>query len=550
MLTYFNPRLGLAWALSAIAAFFALGFLGNFYSAFFEVILLTFLVESFTGLWVYRLLGKAVRLRSSQPLGLAIAIALFLILAAFGVGIFRMAEQFPSLFAPQYFLLKNGQLIPFLFGSILVGPGLAWARRFVNQRDLKQTPLYVFTDEILAGSLAAGFFFMVYLVLASIFNRPAFDVDDIFFDADLLLWRTRFITDSYRDYYWRAVHPFVLLIFRPLITVAAFFLKGDKLAVVFVLVAFAGALCVFLTWYFVKKTVGDSLYAVLIASLLGASAAHLVFSSIIETYIFLAAIALAFMVFLMKDRPLFVYIITGTLLFGITITEFVQSAIAFIIVKWDFKQWVKYGLIVGALVFPLALLNNFVYPNSQPYFFDLSSYGREGHNTFPATFKRGVLLGRVMFLNSIVAPEPLILSEEIPFLKVWMFRAAIKKDPMRIARYETWFDKSIAYAWLALMSLGGVLFLKNIRKQDNRFPFTFILILAFNFALHMQYGKDVFLYSTDWTYVIILFLALAWREMANKRWFQITLLVFLALLLVNNAHLIFTMLNTSAMHIK
>jgi hypothetical protein len=66
----------------------------------------------------------------------------------------------------------------------------------------------------------------------------------------------------------------------------------------------------------------------------------------------------------------------------------------------------------------------------------------------------------------------------------------------------------------------------------------------------MQYGKDVFLYAANWTYAIILFLALAWRELANKKWFQISLLVFVALLLVNNSRLIFTMLNTSAMHLK
>jgi len=76
------------------------------------------------------------------------------------------------------------------------------------------------------------------------------------------------------------------------------------------------------------------------------------------------------------------------------------------------------------------------------------------------------------------------------------------------------------------------------------------LILLFNFALHLRYGKDIFLYSTNWTYAIILFLSLAWKELANKKWFQIVLLVFIALLMVNNSRLIFTMLSTSALHIK
>jgi hypothetical protein len=66
----------------------------------------------------------------------------------------------------------------------------------------------------------------------------------------------------------------------------------------------------------------------------------------------------------------------------------------------------------------------------------------------------------------------------------------------------------------------------------------------------LKFGKELFLYATNWTYAIIFLLALAWKEFANKRWFQIALLVFVALLLVNNSRLIFTMLSTSALHIK
>lgn len=546
MLKFFNPRMLLAWILSVTGTFFVLGFLGNFYPTFFEIILLTLLIQPLAGLLIYRLLGKAEYLCSSQPLDLAIAFALFLVLTVFALSMFGMAKQFPRLFDAEYFILKNGQLIPFLAGSVLVVPCLAWGRRLVKPGDVKQTPSYHFMNEIVTGLLVAGFFFIVYLILASIFNQPVFDVDDIFFDSDGLLWRTRFVTDSYRDYYWRSVHPFVLLIVRPLIALVAFFLKGDRLAAAFVLVAFAGALCVFLAWYFVKYTIGDSLYAVLIASLLGASAAHLVFGSLIETYIFLAAVAMTFMILLLKDKPQFVLIITGTLSFGITITNFIQTVIAFIFVKRDFKRWVKYGVIVGALVIPLTLLNNFIYPGSQPYFFIPSSFTAEADNTFAPSVARGMAILRVMFLHSIVAPDPLILKEEIPFLKVWIFKA----EPIRLSEYETWFGSALALFWVILFLLGGFLFLKNLKKADQRFSFAFILILLFNFALHLRYGKDLFLYSTNWTYAIILFLALAWKEVANKRWFQIVLLVFVALLLANNSRLIFTMLDTSALHIK
>jgi hypothetical protein len=202
--------------------------------------------------------------------------------------------------------------------------------------------------------------------------------------------------------------------------------------------------------------------------------------------------------------------------------------------------------IVGALTIPLALLNNFVYPNSQPYFFIPSGLSIEADNTFAPSINRGLAVIRVIFFHSIVAPDPLILKEEIPFLKVWIFKA----DPMRLSEYRTLLGTFLAYGWLVLLLLGGFLFLKNLKKTDNRFPFAFILILLFNFVLHLRYGKDVFLYSTNWTYAIILFLAFAWEELADTKWFQIVLLAFLVLLLVNNSRLISTMLSTSALHIK
>lgn len=457
-----------------------------------------------------------------------------------------MAKQFPSLFDTAFFQLETDQLIYFIISVVLALPLFAWTLAFAKEKGLNQTRFYGFVDENLSGLVLAGFFFSTYLIFTSIFNQPAFDVDDIFFDSDGLLWRTRFTTADYQDYYWRSVHPFVLLIVRPLITLGSFFFKGDKLVAAFVLTAFAGALCVFLAWYFIKNTIKQSLYALLIASILGASAAHLVFGSLIETYIFLAAVMMIFLVLLLKDKPLFTLVFAGLFSFGITITNFIQAVIVFIFVRRDFKQWVKYGLLVGVLIIPLTLLNNFIYPDSQPYFFIPSSFTTEANNTFAPSVGRALAILRVMFFHSIVAPDPLILEEEIPFLKVWIFKA----DPMRLSEYETEFGRVLALGWLGLMLFGGFLFLRNLKREDNRFSFAFIFILLFNFVLHLQYGKDLFLYSTNWTYAIILFFALAWKELADKRWFQIVLLVFLMLLLVNNSRLIFTMLSTSALHIK
>lgn len=545
-----TKRLIPAWLLGIPLSYLMLGFLSNFYASPAEVGLLTLLIHSCVTLFVYYLLGRVKREFHSKPVEAVIAAALFMALSAFTWILFQMAGQFPRLFDAGFYRLEAGPLIYFIIGVIFSPPLAVWMEILAGKNNFQQSKFYRFLDEHLGGLMLAAFFFAVYLMIASIFNQPAFDADDIFFDADGRLWRWRFATEQVRDYYWRPVHPFVLLIIRPLVSVISFFLKGDSLYAAFILVALTGGLCVYLVWYFVKDILGNNLYALLIAALFGASAAQIVFSSLIETYIFLAAAALIFLALLLKDKPLPALVIAGLVAFGITISNFGQTVIAHILIKRDIKQWIRYGLIAAALVIPLTLLNNFIYPNSQPYFFDLSSYDREGHNSFPPTLQRANYLGRVMFLHSFVAPEPLVFKEEIPFLKVWMFRASIKKEPMRLAEYETWLDTSVVFLWIILILLGGILFLKNLRRQDNRFFLTLGLILLFNFALHLQYGKDVFLYAANWTYAIVLFLALAWRELAGKSWFQISLLIFIGLMLVNNSQLIETMLKASALHIK
>jgi hypothetical protein len=534
----------IAWVLSILASLPAIGFLGNLYPSWVGTLLLTLFLQLWFASFFTLMVKKGDQVRSSQPLEFVLFLSLFGGLLLFALKMFGMLSQFPQLFDASYVLLENGQLVPFIASSLLSLSLLMWAAGYV--KELHQSRVGSFLAENGAGLLLASVFFALYLPMALTFNQPAYDVDDIFFDTDGLLWRTRFTTDMVQDYYQRSVHPFVLLLIRPMVTLVSFLMRGDKLASAYVMTAFAGALCVFLACTFVKQKTGSSLYAALIAALLGTSAAHLVFGSLLETYIFLAVLAIAFMVFLIKDRPFLVLVLTGLISFGITLSNLIPMAIAFIFVKRDFKGWVKYGLIVGMLGILLTLLNNVVYPNSQPYFFNPSTLTAEEGNTFSPTVARGLAVARVMFLHSIVAPDPLILEEEIPFLKVWIFKA----DPMRLSEYQTGFGTLLAVTWTGLCLLGGFLFLKNFKRQDQRFPLALLTILLFNFLLHMRYGKDLFLYSTNWTYALVLFLSIQWNELSAKRWFQIFLLSFIFLLLLNNFRLIQTMLATSAQHIK
>ncbi|HND50411.1 MAG TPA: hypothetical protein PLL95_17715, partial [Anaerolineales bacterium] len=58
--------------------------------------------------------------------------------------------------------------------------------------------------------------------------------------------------------------------------------------------------------------------------------------------------------------------------------------------------------------------------------------------------------------------------------------------------------------------------------------------------------KELFLYTPNWTYALILFLGLAWQKLHDQKWFQTLLVVFLLLLIWNNAILLQTILEVLA----
>lgn len=539
-----------AWLLGIPFSYFILGFLGNFYTSGIEFIPVSLVIHSILTLFVSHLLGRLQDEFRSRRVDMMIYATLTLALASFLVSLASMALRFPNVFDRHIFLIEPGLLVHFFIGLVAAFPSASWVSSIAKEKGFKNSRFFLFIDNHLDGLLLAAFFFSVYLFIASIFNQPLFNYDDLFFDTDAKLWRTRFATESYRDYFERPVHPLVLLIVRPFVWTISLFLKGNTLYSTFVLVALTGALSVFLVWYFVKETTHNSVYAVLIGALFGGSTSQMIFGSIIETYVFLGAAALIFIVLLLKDKPMYMMVIAGIAAFGITISNFAQPVFAHILVKRNIKQWIIFGAIVSVSVFPLSLLNNYIYPDASPYFWDFQALGWEEKNVFPQTIQRANYLGRIMVLSSFVAPEPLLLKEYPPILKVWMFRASIRKAPMQIGQYYGWFESMVAYLWLGFVALGGVLFLKNLRKQDLRFPSTFIVTILFYFALHMQYGKDVFLYTANWTYAILLFLALAWQEFSGKRWFQFSLLGFVWLMLANNTRLILFMLTAAFLHTR
>jgi len=80
-------------------------------------------------------------------------------------------------------------------------------------------------------------------------------------------------------------------------------------------------------------------------------------------------------------------------------------------------------------------------------------------------------------------------------------------------------------------------------KKSPFFPFqlAFLSVLLLNLILHLFYGREPFLYTPNWTYALLLFIALSFADLPKREWLEWTLLLFLFLLLVNNGSFLLLM---------
>jgi hypothetical protein len=545
-----HVRLLSGWLLGGVASFFVTAFLSNFYL---EPYIVPLTVFSFLilGILFYYGLGSARRLLQTFPADFGIILFLSALIIAFQIIVFRMGMQFPILFEADVFLFKGKEIALFAIAGAISLPLLAWT---VSR--LKQPRLYAllvenkfsaFVRENLSGVFLSSLFFYLYVLIGSVLNFRGFDVDDIFFDSDGFIWRYRLTTEHWQDFYWRSVHPLALLILRPLVNLISIFLRGELPFAGILLTSFAGAACVFLAWLFMKGVLENNTAALLMASLLGLSASHLFFGSLIETYIFLAAVTLFFFVLMQKgNHSLPLLVAAGVVTMGITLTNFAQVVIALFCARPNIKYIFKYILMVVALVVSLTLASNVFYPNASPYFYVPSSFLAEEQNVRALSYNRAQALVRAFLFNNIAAPSPMLSHKDIPFMQFRFYRA----EDYTISAYSTPLQSVIVRVWLALLAVAAVFFIKDFKSHNPGLTLSLLGCVLFNLLLHLRYGKELFLYSPNWTYAVVLLLGISWKGLLTRRWFQILLLAFLVLLVLNNAALFYTIMEVSVPYIK
>lgn len=545
----------LGFLLNVPLAFAAVVFFRPLIKTSFSLILFTVILMgsgSLAGYYLVRRAGQSLRDGFlSKPLNRLLS----LIPPALLLALIFAALQFPALFFGNVAMPANwlGWFIgSALFAAVLgLGMLLQFESRGYAQK-ARQTALVRFIQNNLPGLYAGGIFSLISLVLARALNQPALNINTVLFESDAGPWM--FILGSpTEDVINRSVHPLVLITIRPLVRFAALFMAEQWQIAPILAVAALNGLCVFMAWLFVQRATRQPTYAFLFALLLGGSAAHLIFGALTDTYIFGAtALIFFFLLIQAKETRFSVLIPAGLLVFGITITNIAQSVIGLFFNKFGFWRLVQYCITLFTAAVALTVFTSALYPNRQTFFFVPGDIGFETNFVKPVyesdaerLSERVEMVSRTLLLYSVSAPRPIEITANKPPRPTLDLKTFDARSHT-FASYKGLANVPLAL-WLILLAGSFIFFAKGLRRSPHT-PLMLSLLgsLAFNFMLHMNYGSELFLYAAFWTYALIFFIALAFAELAGKRWFETLLTVLLAALIINNFWFIFTILRAVA----
>jgi len=402
----------------------------------------------------------------------------------------------------------------------------------------------------LPGFALAILFATAYLRFAVTLNNFGVGQVDNLFDADVGSWMRRISSADVRDFEMRGPHPFTYFIFQPFGRFLNLFTQDPAFSAI-LFNALAGGTCVFLAWLLVKRKFGSKIYAFLMASLLGASASHFALGSIIETYIYSALALILFCLLAVDEKSsLFSLAAAGVLTFGITLTNFIQNLAVFVVSRPRWREIVRFAGWTISISLLLTYLHAYIYPASK-LFFLIPDVQNEDIFFFDVIAHRGWMLeGRILylirtlFLYSVVAPKVFILTDEvgstIPEFRFYKISPGIF--------HQTNYDglgQALVIVWALILAVSGLVFLwRLLRERRIELPLATLLCILFNFAIHINYGQELFLYSPDWTYALILFVAFGLSPFAKNRVFQAGMFVFVILLAYNQWQFMSAVLNS------
>ncbi|MEX2144565.1 MAG: hypothetical protein WD740_08215 [Anaerolineales bacterium] len=522
-----------AWLLGTVGAYLLTSFFESAQASLYQLIFLPLLLTTLVALPVYFGLRSlpTVNLVTAWPSLLAM-----LLLGRFAYRVVEMSLTFPNLLPAGKFNLAADSL-PVFAAAALAALGIQWT--LVRQLPTQAPRLVSFLRQHASGLLLAALFFVVYFALTNSFNRQDFNTNNVFFAADSHQWQLRLAGERGQLMENRAIHPLAFLILRPAVAGVSMLFAAAPFDALLFLLALVGSWGIFLAWLFLKLVTGNATHAFLFAALLGLSTTNLVFNAVAETYIFSAFMLILFFVLLQQEARFHWLVLGGLTIFGITISNLVQSLVGIAASDLKLKRAARFTLWVVGLAAALNLVSNQVLPDSA-LFFDPAAYGVESQHyqlgsTTQAWTARATLVSSDMFLFSVVAPQPYLLETTRDV------RGEFPKFNFMLGERTSQFTglgKIAVWIWVGLLLAALGTFIYSLRQERfivrNRLSLALLGCLVFNFVFHFYYGFEPFLYAANWTYALVLFAALGLSSFASHKLLQGTLLLLLAWLTLNN----------------
>jgi hypothetical protein len=266
----------------------------------------------------------------------------------------------------------------------------------------------------------------------------------------------------------------------------------------------------------------------------------LFFGSVVESYIFSAAALIGFSLLVQNGgSSTFALIASGLLTFGITLTNFVQNLILFIVSRPRWREFIRFSGWAISLGVLFSLAHAAWFPSAKLFYLPSDAQAEEEFSLSifdqPAwrAVGRILLLIRTQLLYTIMAPRPYVFGEEVggTFPRFNFFK--IVPGTFSLSAYAGMGNVLVGF-WAILLLLAGVLFLRDlIRTRSPDLRMGFVLCLIFNFVLHLSYGYEPFLYSPDWAYALVFFVGMSLAPLRMNRLFLGIFLVFLVMLAFN-----------------
>jgi hypothetical protein len=221
------------------------------------------------------------------------------------------------------------------------------------------------------------------------------------------------------------------------------------------------------------------------------------------------------------------------------LTNFVQDFIGFFISRPRLRDLIRFAGLTISIGVLLSMVHSAMYPSAKLFFLpsDARAEGEFATSLFREqswkSLGRAMLVIRTVLLYTVIAPRPYFFVEEVGgiFPRFNFFK--ISPGEFLLSAYQG-LGNVLVMVWAVLLLVSGIVFLWNmIRTRKVDLALAFALCVLFNFVLHLNYGYEPFLYSPDWAYALIFFVAFGLAPFARNRWFQVGMLAFLVLLAYN-----------------